>query len=211
MDELEISGKRYLSSKRAAKEHKYHADYIGQLIRAGKVVGTKVGRAWYVEAVSLDEYLANESTAAHGAPVSQATSQHGISIQPHAIQSTDKTFSLSVKKEPPHIQIESGASPVEKTQTLRYMADEGPVFPVIQKTSQIFDAREFAHTTPKIMPQTSVQNSYTQKKLPVLTLIVAAVLAGGVTFAVVLFTSANLFSTVVVEQGKPAAAGFSFE
>lgn len=211
MDELEISGKRYLSSKRAAKEHKYHADYIGQLIRAGKVVGTKVGRAWYVEAVSLDEYLANESATTHSVSVPQTTRQHSISIQPRVIQSTDKTFSLSVKKEPPHIQIESSASPVEKTQTLRYVADEGPVFPVIQKTSHIFDAREFAHTSPKIMPQASVRNSYTRKKLSVLTLIVAAVLAGGVTFAVVLFTSANLFSTVVVEQGKPAAVGFSFE
>lgn len=211
MDELEISGKRYLSSKRAAKEHKYHADYIGQLIRAGKVVGTKVGRAWYVEATSLDEYLANEFNHAQHAPVSQSVKQHVVSVAPLGMQQTEKVFSVQVKKEPPHIQIESGASPVEKTQTLRYVVDEGPVFPVIQKTSQIFDAREFAHTTPKIMPQTSVQNSYTQKKLPVLTLIVAAVLAGGVTFALVLFTSANLFSTVVVEQGKPAAVGFSFE
>ena len=210
MDELEISGKRYLSSKRAAKEHKYHADYIGQLIRAGKVVGTKVGRAWYVEATSVDEYLANEFNHAQHAPVSQSVKQHVVSIAPPGMQQTEKVFSVQVKKETPHIHIEHTSS-VAKPQALRYIADESPVFPVLQQTSQIFDAREFAHTTPKIMPQTSVQNSYTQKKLPVLTLIVAAVLAGGVTFAVVLFTSANLFSTVVVEQGKPAAAGFSFE
>ncbi len=41
MDELEISGKRYISTRLAAKEHKYHADYIGQLIRAKKILGQK--------------------------------------------------------------------------------------------------------------------------------------------------------------------------
>ena len=61
MDELEIDGKKYLSSRRAAKEHKYHIDYIGQLIRAGKVAGKKVGRSWYVEATSLKSYLSQEA------------------------------------------------------------------------------------------------------------------------------------------------------
>src|SRR3989344_1229379 len=57
MDELEISGKRFISSRRAGKEHGYHSDYIGQLIRSGKVRGQKVGRAWYVELSSLQNYL----------------------------------------------------------------------------------------------------------------------------------------------------------
>lgn len=61
MDELEIDGKKYLSSRRAAKEHKYHIDYIGQLIRGGKVVGKKVGRSWYVEQGSLKSYLTQEA------------------------------------------------------------------------------------------------------------------------------------------------------
>jgi len=61
MDELEISGRRYISSRRAAEEHKYHADYIGQLVRGGKVAGQKVGRAWYVDAESLTEYLGKEA------------------------------------------------------------------------------------------------------------------------------------------------------
>ena len=62
MDELVIAGKVYISSRRAAKENKYHADYIGQLIRGGKVLGTKVGRAWYVERDSLAAYLGQEPT-----------------------------------------------------------------------------------------------------------------------------------------------------
>ena len=60
MDELEISGKRYISTRRAAKEHKYSSDYIGQLIRGKKVVGQKVGRSWYVDEVSLAEYFGKE-------------------------------------------------------------------------------------------------------------------------------------------------------
>ncbi|HEY5383185.1 MAG TPA: hypothetical protein VIJ88_01380 [Candidatus Paceibacterota bacterium] len=61
MDELEISGKRYISSRRAGKENKYHADYIGQLIRAKKVEGQKVGRAWDVDVESLAAYLGKEA------------------------------------------------------------------------------------------------------------------------------------------------------
>jgi len=68
MDELEISGKRYISTRLAGKEHKYHSDYIGQLIRGGKVVGQKVGRSWYVEAESLAAYLGQETSASAPAP-----------------------------------------------------------------------------------------------------------------------------------------------
>lgn len=60
MDELQISGKRYISSRRAAQEHGYHADYIGQLVRGGKVAGQKVGRSWYVDAASLLAHLGSE-------------------------------------------------------------------------------------------------------------------------------------------------------
>ncbi len=63
MDALHISGKWYISSRRAAKEHGYHVDYIGQLIRTGKVKGQKVGRAWYVLADSLSDYLEKEGNA----------------------------------------------------------------------------------------------------------------------------------------------------
>ncbi|HVV39414.1 MAG TPA: hypothetical protein VHD31_03805 [Candidatus Paceibacterota bacterium] len=61
MDELEISGKRYISTRLAAKEHKYNADYIGQMIRAKKILGQKVGRSWYVEEKSLAAYFNKEA------------------------------------------------------------------------------------------------------------------------------------------------------
>lgn len=61
MDEVEISGKRYISTRLAAKEHKYHADYIGQLVRAKKIVGQKVGRSWYVDVDSTATYFGKEA------------------------------------------------------------------------------------------------------------------------------------------------------
>jgi hypothetical protein len=64
MDELTIGGKRYISARRAAREHRYHSDYIGQLVRAGKVVGQKVGRSWYVEEDSLLKYFNGEAPQA---------------------------------------------------------------------------------------------------------------------------------------------------
>jgi hypothetical protein len=62
MDELIISGKRYISTKRAGKEYRYHSDYIGQLVRSGKVQGQKVGRSWYVSETSLAAYLRSEAS-----------------------------------------------------------------------------------------------------------------------------------------------------
>lgn len=53
MDELEIQGKKYISSKRASELTGYAKDYVGQLARAGKVPGTRVGRAWYVDEASI--------------------------------------------------------------------------------------------------------------------------------------------------------------
>ncbi len=69
MDELEISGKRYISTRRAAREHGYHSDYMGQLIRGKKVVGQKVGRSWYIEEGSLNAYLGHTEGTAEQSPV----------------------------------------------------------------------------------------------------------------------------------------------
>lgn len=74
MDELEISGKRYISTRRAAREHGYHSDYMGQLIRGKKVAGQKVGRAWYIEEDSLKVYLGHEV-----APAPKAVAQEEAS------------------------------------------------------------------------------------------------------------------------------------
>lgn len=48
MDSVDIQGKKYISSKRAAKLTGYTQDYVGQLARGEKVPATRVGRSWYV-------------------------------------------------------------------------------------------------------------------------------------------------------------------
>lgn len=68
MDELQISGKRYISSRRIAKDNGYHTDYIGQLIRGGKIKGQKVGRTWYVDEASFTAYLSDSSAPPEAAP-----------------------------------------------------------------------------------------------------------------------------------------------
>jgi hypothetical protein len=68
MDEIELDGQAYISARRAAKENGYTADYIGQLIRCGKLQGRKVGRAWFVETASLNSYLSGETTSATSVP-----------------------------------------------------------------------------------------------------------------------------------------------
>ena len=48
MDSIDLQGKKYISSKRAAKITGYAQDYIGQLARGEKVPATRIGRGWYV-------------------------------------------------------------------------------------------------------------------------------------------------------------------
>ena len=53
MEELEIQGKNYISSKRASDLTGYAKDYVGQLAREGKVPATRVGRSWYVDELAI--------------------------------------------------------------------------------------------------------------------------------------------------------------
>jgi|SRR3989344_75663 len=61
MDELVIEGKKLISSKRAAELTGYARDYVGQLVRMGRVSGRRVGRAWYVDEEELRFHKNSES------------------------------------------------------------------------------------------------------------------------------------------------------
>jgi hypothetical protein len=100
MDELEISGKRFISTRLAAKLHKYHSDYIGQLIRGKKIAGQKVGRSWYVDAESLEEYFKN--------PKAPEAPKQILSVEPisHAKEEAEE---VAVEAEP----VEEAAAPEE--------------------------------------------------------------------------------------------------
>lgn len=63
-DELTLSGKRFISSKRAAEEIGYAQDYIGQLARSGSIDAQRVGGLWYVALDSLNAYRSKEESEA---------------------------------------------------------------------------------------------------------------------------------------------------
>ena len=144
MDELEISGKRYISSRRAAKEHKYHVDYIGQLIRAHKVSGTKVGRAWYVDEASLNEYFGKEIQVAPPkkelskevpvfaveVPVAQALLSTEVATLQNESKEPRDTTGASLESEEIPITIHRAAHTNERT-ALTYIADDEPLYPYI--------------------------------------------------------------------------------
>lgn len=54
--EIQVDGKTYVSSKRAAEITGYAQDYVGQLARKGLIDAKKVGGLWYVEMDSLTSY-----------------------------------------------------------------------------------------------------------------------------------------------------------
>jgi hypothetical protein len=61
MDEILIEGKKYVSSKQAAKMTGYAKDYVGQLCREGRVPARLVGRGWYVlESAIQDHRFGNQ-------------------------------------------------------------------------------------------------------------------------------------------------------
>lgn len=55
-NEITFEGVQYISSKRASEISGYSQDYIGQLARAGKIIGRRVGGLWYIVSDSLSGY-----------------------------------------------------------------------------------------------------------------------------------------------------------
>jgi hypothetical protein len=64
MNELELDGKTYVSSKRAAEMTGYAKDYIGQMCREGRVEARLVGRNWYILKSGLEKHRFGSDQAA---------------------------------------------------------------------------------------------------------------------------------------------------
>ncbi len=58
-DEITISDKSYVSSKRASEISSYAQDYIGQLARGGFIDARRIGGLWYVSMASIEAYKTN--------------------------------------------------------------------------------------------------------------------------------------------------------
>ena len=144
-DSMNIEGKEYISSRRAAEITKYSNDYIGQLCRSGKISARMIGRTWFVAIDSIIEHkrLAELSRQANGerqsnapvviapkmpleeaiAPVryvhafSQPVSSHSTAPKKTAEEATERPSDVSMHAEP-----------------LKYESDSRPLMPEIKKT-----------------------------------------------------------------------------
>jgi hypothetical protein len=226
MDELEISGKRYISSRRAGKEHKYHPDYIGQLVRAGKVEGQKVGRAWYVREDSLTEYLSKESASPKPLPKVEAPIAAVVErpIETKHPQSQPLVH-IEIKEEEIEAPValaektpedpESHRIPVKKVSEqrtggqggLRYISDDSPFFPPIQRIPMTTaPLRRVDVEAVKI-----IEKKYSPKPWRILVVRFATLLViGGVSFGLVALLSVKLNSVTTVEGSQPASVQYSF-
>lgn len=103
---------KYISSKRASRVSGYAQDYIGQLVRMGKLPATKVGRAWFV-----DENLL--LSLVHGSSRVDSPAKELAKIV-----HTQKSESKYVSKVSVGIEYPRTWSPI------RYEQDRSPLFPV---------------------------------------------------------------------------------
>ena len=157
MDALQISGKWYISSRRAAKEHGYHADYIGQLVRTGKVKGQKVGRSWYVLADSLSDYLEKEA----GVPEPKAAPKKKSAERATAPKKAETKASPPVHEEDEEEE-EEAENQVEELQTEveHEPTPETNIAEIIAPSSV---------EQPPSLPQRNVQAEPARKEHPLLT------------------------------------------
>lgn len=210
MDELEISGKRYISSRRAAKEHKYHSDYIGQLIRAKKVVGTKVGRAWYVEIESLAAYFNKELQSKSEQEVAQNTATYVVSEKKEILKPIVRHISPVSTYETMENEFEEKNKSAIQTRTtnLQYVPKSEPLFPAIQKTQHTTVMHKTY--TPIEQPRSKTIQRPTTTRRPWATVLMLLLL-GGISFGVAGFLSSRLVSTTTIVNGEVASVGISFQ
>ena len=103
---VEFEGKKYISTKEAAKLTGYTSDYIGQLARSKKILSRMVGRARYVEEASILGYVADAA---------EATDNGGRKPHTHPIvvpETPKETEDVIEKDEPEEIEASEGTNVV---------------------------------------------------------------------------------------------------
>lgn len=230
-----LSGKRFISSRRIARENGYTSDYIGQLIRGGKIVGQKVGRAWYVEEASFAAYLGSEVPAPVPAPIEEAESATTKESVSEVEQEPEPAAAPVLKEVPaeetPVAVVEEAPQPVEEKVVnhieepvhhvplriskkiessapaggLRYYADDAPALPPIVQQPRTSVDND-VETVPVRPPALTPARTHTR------TLRIGAV---GVLAALVLVAAAALSTAIslnlTVEEGSTAATFYSLD
>lgn len=240
MDELEISGKRYISSRRAGKEHKYHPDYIGQLVRTGKVDGQKVGRAWYVDADSLSLYLSKdpgprlsgqadgliekplkklEEIAEEPVDIIEGAEEQIIVEEPEIINAEQNVIEEEIQKEKISVRTVHNYIPIKiskpKTGGLTYVADDAPLFPAIKKngvpmTTIPLMSREREQII-KREPDHIIPVVKPKKRAPIFRLGLVLIAVGCVTFVIATLVSSNVIQTTIIGGDQTASVQYSLK
>ncbi|MBY0538609.1 hypothetical protein K2P47_04405 [Patescibacteria group bacterium] len=69
METIEDNGVTYVKATALAKKHRYTTDYIGQLCRSGKVDAKLIGRAWFVNEVTLQSHKSDRYSTPRSAEI----------------------------------------------------------------------------------------------------------------------------------------------
>ncbi len=121
-DQLIIDGKKFISSRRAAQACSYTQDYVGQLIRDGKIEATKVGRLWFVCESSILNY---HITADKGANLLSSLKSQSLS-QKESKPLIHKAISDAQAIDAPKVFLEK---------LLKYDSDSRGLLPELKKVS----------------------------------------------------------------------------
>ena len=110
MDEMSLGRSKYISTRRAAKLTGYAQDYVGQLVRQGKVKATKVGKAWFV--------LEDDALRLAGKPNGKESPERAIALlEKRSVTTTESVVSVSVE--------------YPKTwSSVHYFKDDSPLIPI---------------------------------------------------------------------------------
>ncbi len=152
METLEIEGKSYVAAKAAAREHHYTSDYLGQLIRGGKLVGKKVGRAWYVEVDSLDHFI---QSVANPASETNIHEEKPVVLMPLPVAEEQVVAAQEVVQNVP-VSVTIMRKPIEVSPAvrhelneafpLRYLTDDEPSMPVLKNSRDTFINKSISTT-----------------------------------------------------------------
>lgn len=121
MDELEIDGKIYLSSKAAAKLTGYAKDYVGQLCREGRVNARLVGRSWYVLEESIKSHRFGHEAEVESSSIKkdenfEQKEQIEEESHPEVEEVTEKSSTYNADFE--HVYFPDDAQPIEEAPML---------------------------------------------------------------------------------------------
>lgn len=125
MDEIIVNQTKYISSKRASAATGYAKDYVGQLVRQGKIDARKVGRSWYVNERQILEHSGRVGQQRESVPIAEHTSFS----QPLVTTKARITH--------PH-QIESAIK--KSWSDIKYYTDDGQVLPISDKRDESYSS-----------------------------------------------------------------------